>query len=92
MGLEEVYDRLQWVELERQLQTFYPQWDISLWQLIKMVIQGRGMEAIRQVFGQLQENLLMEWGNWKSLPSKHYLHYFCSCFRLHCNRKLGDRL
>lgn len=67
MGLEEVYDRLQWVELERQLQTFYPQWDISLWQLIKMVIQGRGMEAIRQVFGRLQENLLMEWGNWKNI-------------------------
>lgn len=67
MELEEIYSRLQWGELEQKLQAFYPQWDISLYQLMKMIIQGRGMEAARQIWEQVRNNLLLEWGGWKNI-------------------------
>lgn len=67
MGLEEVYGKLQWEEMERQLKALYPQWDISLLELIKMVIQGQGREAFGKVAEELRENFLLEWGAWKAI-------------------------
>ena len=67
MGLEEAYSKLQWNELEKQLQSLYPQWDISLFQLVQMIIQGRGMEALGQITDGLKENILLEWATWKNI-------------------------
>ncbi len=67
MGIEEAYDRLHWDELERQLESLYPQWDISLFQLVQMVVQGRGMEAFHQIVEGVKENILLEWGTWKNI-------------------------
>lgn len=67
MSLEEIYDELQWSQLEKQLESLYPKWEFSLFELIQMILEGRGIEAIGKIMTQLGDSFRLEWEGWKSI-------------------------
>lgn len=67
MELNELYEKLDWEELEEQVQSLYPQWDISFYQTLKMIINGEGKEAFSLILEEAGKNLSLEWGSWKEI-------------------------
>lgn len=67
MELNEVYEKLGWEELEEQLQLLYPQWNISFYEIIRLIVTGRAKEAFEQLLEEVGRNFSLEWGSWKNI-------------------------
>ena len=67
MEWNELYKMLELGDLEGQVQALYPQWEISFFDMIKLVIEGRGIELLGKIQEGIWQNLNREWTNWKSV-------------------------
>lgn len=65
MELDASLYTIPWGELEQQLHTLYPEWNYSLTELGKKVLEGNGLEAIGELWGQVLKSFVLEWESMK---------------------------
>lgn len=61
MQLPNIYDEINWKDLERQFEVLFPTWELSFSDLVKQVAEGNGIGLFQVLEENIKDIFLMEW-------------------------------